>query len=271
MKTWFQENRYNLIFVSLGLLLISISMLFMESNRRPLQKSFGAQLILHEGPAILHRSTLTKQKLSEPTSWMFDKDTIETGPASDLSLRLDGLTVLRIAENSLISLSIEGEKSILMIKKGNVSIESFDYSSPIWIALQGQRYTLSQYAEFLKNPSQNFGKTEATTLPEIAPSPALKKDKPEFSFEYIQSTLQAYQKNFQKCYTLALQKDRSAKGGSTLKFEIAENGSVSKAQIIYNTVQVSGFNTCLLEALQRVPFRSHQGKPVHAILPLTFE
>lgn len=113
---------------------------------------------------------------------------------------------------------------------------------------------------------------KSKTLPSVAPSPLSSgpEESFEYSLEYVQNTVKAYQKYFQKCYTLALQKERSTAGSATLKFEIAESGVATKSQVLLNTIQTPGFEMCLLEALSRVPFRSHQSRSIQAILPLTF-
>ena len=119
-------------------------------------------------------------------------------------------------------------------------------------------------------------KTSDFQIPLSAPKPSTENKNTEqsefeYSLEYIQNTVKAYQKYFQKCYTLALQKEQKTKGATTLKFEITEAGVVSNSQILLNNIQVVGFESCIIEALGRIPFRSHRGGSVQAVLPLNFE
>ncbi len=228
-----------------------------------------ARLELNLGKVFVLRNNLTQKETLTRRATLFALDSVETGVDGDATMEFDSAYRIRIPENSLITLDEEGDRIVLIIKRGDLQVENFGREGSVYISKDGVRWSATDY-------EMNYKKqTPPETLPELAPAegttPPVVNMEQGLTSEQIQDTLKVARPSFFKCYTQLLQKTPGVVGQASLSFTIERTGKVSQAEIASSSINDSGFKKCLLDALKRVEFRPFGGDPISTVFPLRFE
>ncbi len=228
-----------------------------------------ARIAYNSGEVYVLHKNMTEKKTLKNSASLYYLDTVETGPDGDATFELDSGYRIRIPDNSLITLDQEGEKTVLIIKRGDVQIESFGHDNTVIISKNGQRLTPAEYERTLRkeNAQGNF--------PEMAPIIAEASSTPavggSLSSEYIQETLKWQIPAFDKCYKQLLQRTPEVVGRVVMTFTIEKSGKIASADATTSTISNPEFKHCLSEALRRIEFKSFRGDPITSTFPLSFE
>lgn len=257
--------------IALGLIMLALS-LFISSQTEKVKPGLRpiARIELSLGQVSIFRKNMTSKETLTRRSSLFPLDSVETGADGDATMEFDSAYRIRIQENSLVTLDMENDKVVLIIKRGDVQVENFGREGTVYISRDGVRWDATDY-------EMNYKKqVEDSTLPEIAPStettvatPAKKID--GLSAEAIQETLKLHRGNFFRCYTQLLQKTPGVVGTATVSFTIERTGKVSNAELTSSSLTDPDFKRCLVEATRRVEFKSFLGDPINTVFPLKFE
>ncbi|MBS1971068.1 MAG: AgmX/PglI C-terminal domain-containing protein [Bdellovibrionales bacterium] len=217
---------------------------------------------------VLHKNMTEKETLKKSAS-LYYLDTVETGPNGDATFEMDGGYRLRVLDNALITLDQEGEKAILILKRGDVQVEAMGRDKTVMISKNGQRMSLSEYESQLRKENAAAG------FPEMAPVVADNSPAPSagdsLSSDYIQDTLKRQIPAFDKCYKQLLQRTPGVVGQVVMTFTIERSGKIVSADVTTSTINNADFKRCLSEALRRVEFKSFRGDPITSTFPLGFE
>lgn len=229
-----------------------------------------ARLELNLGKVFVLRNNMTLKETLTRKATLFALDSVETGVDGDATMEFDSAYLIRIPENSLITVDEENDRIVLIIKRGDLQVENYGREGSVYISRDGVRWTATDY-------EMNFKKqSEAQTLPELAPeetamTPPPGKVADGLTSEYIQDTLKTYRGSFFKCYTQLLQRTPGVVGQASISFTIERTGKVTQAEIASSSLSDAQFKKCLLEAVRRVEFKTFGGDPITTIFPLRFE
>lgn len=257
------------LLVVAGLFFMSLSWLM--SSRLENQSSglkVLARIVYNSGEVyVLHKNMTTKETLTKSAS-LYYLDTVETGPNGDATFEMDGGYRLRVLDNALITLDQEGEKAILILKRGDVQVEALGRDNSVMVSKNGQRMTLGEYESLLRKENAQNG------FPEVAPVVAETPQTPasdSLTSEYIQDTLKRQIPAFDKCYKQLLQRTPGVVGQVVMTFTIERTGKIISSDATTSTINNAEFKHCLSEALRRVEFKSFRGDPITSTFPLGFE
>ena len=158
----------------------------------------------------------------------------------------------------------------LVLKKGEIQVENFGSEGSLFISKDGSRWTATDYEQIYKK-RQGDPSLPDTSVNADASNMPTPQSKDGLSPDYIQDMMRAQRQTFFKCYTQLLQKSPGVTGQATLSFIIDKNGKVLQPEIASSNIADPGFKKCLLEALQRMEFKSFTGDPISTVFPLKFE
>lgn len=256
--------------IVLGIFSVALS-LFIASqtekqgpNARPL-----ARIELNLGKVFILRNNLTHKETLSRKAILYALDTVETGADGDATMEFDSAYRIRAQENSLITLDEEGDRIVLIIKRGDLQVENFGREGSVFISRDGVRWNATDY-------EMNYKKqAPPETLPELAPTEAATStgisSTEGLTSDFIQDTLKNYRGSFFKCYTQLLQKTPGLVGQASISFTIERTGKVTMADIASSSIKDSEFKKCLIDAIKRVEFKSFNGDPISTVFPLRFE
>lgn len=255
-----------------GLVFLGLSLLISTRTDRSLfaQKPL-ARLEEGSGKVYVFRKDMTVKERLVRKSFLYALDTVETGADGDAVMEFDSAYRIRILENSLITLDRDQDKITLIIKQGDLQVENYGQEGTVYISRNGRRWTATDYEMVYKKQAQDESLPDTST----AVTPVLPDSKVPslggLSQEYIQDVLKSQRNSFFKCYTQLLQRTPGVTGQASLSFTIENSGRVSQAAIASSTISDAAFKACLLEALQRVAFKSYSGETISTVFPLKFE
>ncbi len=252
-----------LFFVALSLLIASQS----ESSKTVRQPI--ARLDLNLGQVSVLRQNLTQKEIVTRKAPIYSMDSIETGPDGDATLEFDSAYRIRILENSIVTVDQEGDRRVIIIKRGDLVVENHGREGSVFISRDGTRWTATDYElEHKKEgPEQSLPDLPATA--DLLPTERTSSD--NLTATQIQDTLNGQRSSFFKCYTQLLQKTPGTVGQISIHFTILNSGKVSQSEISSTTISDEDFKKCLLEAMKRVEFKSFAGEPISGVFPLRFE
>ncbi|MDG0817955.1 AgmX/PglI C-terminal domain-containing protein [Bdellovibrio svalbardensis] len=258
----------------IGIGLLSLALSFLIATRTEKQKPGEAPLArieLNLGKVFVLRKSMTQKETLTKRAALFALDSVETGPDGDATMDFDSSYRIRVEENSLITLDEEADRTVIIIKRGDVQVESFGKEGSVYISRDGIRWTATDYEQNYKKqaPTQN--------LPDLAPStegtPEMAAGKIEggLTAEFIQETLRLQRGSFFKCYTQLLQKTPGVVGQASISFTIERSGKVYNAEIASSSISDANFKKCLVDTIRRVEFKSFTGDAISTVFPLKFE
>lgn len=265
-----KNTRLILALIISGIIIIAISLLIalqtekQKPGARPL-----ARIELNLGKVYLLKDNMTQKEVLTQRATLFALDSIETGADGDATMEFDSAYRIRIPENSLVTLDQEGDRIVLILKRGDLEVENYGREGSVFISRDGVRWDATEYEMVFKkqNPPE--------TLPELSPPEnTLSPNSPRsesLSGELIQDTLKTYRPHFFKCYTQLLQRTPGLVGQASITFTIERTGKVSQAEFISSSISDSEFKKCLLDTVRRVEFKSFNGDPITTVFPLRFE
>ncbi|MEN0059172.1 MAG: AgmX/PglI C-terminal domain-containing protein [Bdellovibrio sp.] len=252
-----------------GLLSVVLSLIIASQTER--QKPGArplARLQLNLGQASVLRQNLTQKEILTRRTTLFALDSVETGADGDVTMEFDSGHRIRVPENSLITIDAEADRIVLIIKRGEVQVETFGRDDQVFISVEGVRWSAADY-------ENNFKKQQSSdTLPDLVPtdtSSTKSSNTPGLTSDFIQDTLKTQRNSFFKCYTQLLQKTPGVVGQASLSFTIERTGKVSQAEISSSSIADTNFKKCLVDAVKRVEFKSFEGDAISTIFPLRFE
>jgi hypothetical protein len=258
-----------LIGLGLGSILLSLLISSRTEKLKPGIRPL-ARIELNLGKVSVFRKNMTsKETLAKRTS-LFALDSVETGADGDATMDFDSSYRIRVMENSLITLDNESEKTVIIIKRGDVQVENFGREGSVYVSRDGVRWTATEYEMEYKKQAPDGA------LPDLAPSgsaisPSGKTSTEGLTSDAIQDTLKAHRGNFFRCYTQLLQRTPGVVGQASVSFTIERTGKVSNPEVTSSTLSDPAFKKCLVEATRRVEFKSFVGDAIHTVFPLKFE
>lgn len=266
------ENKNQLVFgfLFLGLLLVGLSTYFsFFSNRKPERDIRLAQIERETGKVFALRSGYTQKENVTQRTPLYNLDSVETMETGEAIVAFESAFRVRLFNNTLVTLERSDDpqeiRVILIVKRGEVRVETVGRDQELFIAKNGERISASVYnnSQLARVPVQPPQPNEAFSNP-IPSNQGL-------SEEEINTVMSNHRSSFFKCYTQLLQKEPSAKGNVSLSFTIENNGKLSVAEVTASQMQNEEFKKCLLEVLRRIEFRSFQGPSISTLFPLKFE
>ncbi|MBC7371931.1 MAG: AgmX/PglI C-terminal domain-containing protein [Bdellovibrionaceae bacterium] len=216
---------------------------------------------------ILHKSMTDKEELKK-SKMLYYLDTVETGPNGDATLEIESGYRVRLLDNTMVTLDQDGEKAVLILKRGDVQFENFGTNNQLLVSKNGTRMTPNEYVSILKRDGTQGA------FPELAPNA---EDTPSatssgtLSSDYIQDTLKRQIPAFDKCYKQLLQRTPGVVGETVLNFTIERTGKISNSDVSTSTIADNDFKRCLTEVVRRVNFNSFSGDPITSTFPMSFE
>ncbi|RYZ63624.1 MAG: energy transducer TonB [Proteobacteria bacterium] len=216
---------------------------------------------------ILHKSMTDKEEVKKSKT-LYHLDTVETGPNGDATLEIESGYRIRLLDNTMVTLDQDGEKAVLILKRGDVQFENFGTNNQVLVSKGGTRMTPSEYLSILKRDGAQGA------FPELAPNAP---ETPSamgagtLSSEYIQDTLKRQIPAFDRCYKQLLQRTPGVVGEVVLNFTIERTGKISNSEVSTSTIADADFKRCLTEVVRRVNFNSFTGDPITSTFPMAFE
>lgn len=257
--------------VLVGIISLGLSLFF---SSRPDKALFGqkplARIEQGLGQASIFRKNMTVKEKLNRKSFLYNSESVETGGDGDAVMEFDSAYRIRILENSLITLSEDRDKITIIIKRGDIQIENYGQEGTVFVSRDGVRWTATDYEMIYKKQNQDQGLPDTAAVP-VESAVANKPSTSGLSPEYIQDILKSQRNSFFKCYTQLLQKTPGITGQASLSFTIERSGKVVQATVASSNIADANFRKCLLEALQRIEFKSYSGDPIATVFPLKFE
>jgi hypothetical protein len=228
-----------------------------------------ARIVYNSGEVFVLHKNMTEKVTLKRSAPLYYLDTVETGPNGDATFDLDSGYRLRVLDNTLITLDQEGEKAILILKRGDVQVEALGRDNSVLISRNGRRMTLSEYESLLRKENVQAGFPEmAPVVADAGPTPS---PSDSLSSDYIQETLKRQIPAFDKCYKQLLQRTPGVVGQVVMTFTIEKSGKIISTEATASTVSNPDFKRCLSEALRRIEFKAFRGDPITSTFPLSFE
>lgn len=257
----------------IGLGALSLALSLFIASRTEKQKPGEAPLArieLNLGKVFILRKNMTQKETLTKRATLFALDSVETGPDGDATMDFDSAYRIRVEENSLITLDEENERTVLIVKRGDVQVENFGREGTVYVSRDGVRWTATDYEQNYKKQPQ------AQTLPDLAPTAETTpvsggRAEGGLTSDLIQETLKLQRASFFKCYTQLLQRTPGVVGQASLSFTIERSGRVYNAEVASSTITDPAFKKCLIDAIRRVEFKSFTGDAISTVFPLKFE
>lgn len=89
--------------------------------------------------------------------------------------------------------------------------------------------------------------------------------------EYIDEMIATRQTQFQNCWLTRLKEDPNLKGKIVVQFEISRRGKVRDVRINEATLNDDTLKKCIVQVIERIPFRSFKGPEISLTYPIAFE
>lgn len=266
-------SRNNLIafVLVIGVLCLGLSLfLSSRSEKTPFAQKPLASLTPQSGRMAIFRKNMTVKEIPVQKSFVFSLDTIETGADGEASLEFDSGYRLHIPENVLMTVTGSPDETTLILKKGDIQVENFGSEGSVFISKEGSRWTANDYELIYKKRQGDSTLPDVSANADTSNIPAL-QPKEGLSPDYIQDMLRGQRQNFFKCYAQLLQRTPGVTGQASLSFIIDRSGKILQPEVASSSIADAVFKKCLLEALQRMEFKSFTGDPISTVFPLKFE
>jgi len=257
MKNWALP-----LLAGIGVIFFVLS--FFVSKNTDQQVGLGRVASLDEVRGSVSGTKKTSPKKFKLTkgSELLPLDTLETNANGEALIRFDSGFTVRVFDNAFITIDKENESILLIVKRGDIHVESFGNDGQLVISKEGQRFQAAEYnlkykglADGLQLSQPSGTENQVNTL----------------STQQIQDTLNSHRNDFYRCYTKLLQKSPGVTGQSTLAFLIDPSGRVLNPSLSTSSLADNDFKVCLLEVISRVQFKSFVGESISAVFPLRFE
>ncbi len=254
-----------------GLILLGISILISTKSDKSLfgQKPL-ARIEQGLGQVFVFRKNMTIKEKLVRKNFLYNLDTVETATDGDAVLEFDSAYRIRLLENSLITLEEDRDKITLILKRGDIQVENFGQEGTVYISVGGVRWNATDFEMIYKKQRQDQNLPDTAVAAETPPLPN-KPSTTGLSPDYVQDILKSQRNSFFKCYTQLLQKTPGIVGQATLSFTIEKSGKVIQPEVSSSNISDVSFRKCLVEALQRIEFKSFSGEPISTLFPLKFE
>lgn len=251
--------------ILLGLALVG-GAYFLGQSENSIEKNVLAKIEYESGLVSILKSGLGQKVSLKKSAPMGLNQSIETGADGFAVLIFDSAYRVRVIENSLVTMAIENETPLIVVKRGDVQIVNHGRPGSLIISKNGKRIP----AENFEMPTDNDSAPVAASEPAAV---AKNNETPVTSLtqDYVQNVLRTNKTNFYKCYTQLLQKTPGVSGQTNLSFTIENSGKVRNPGIVASNIQDSNFKACLLDALSRLEFKSFNGEVITTTFPLKFE
>ncbi len=258
------------ILIGLGLfsVLLSLVIASQTETQAPDQRPL-ARISLNLGKVSILRKNLTHKENLVRKSSLYSNDSVETSADGDATVDFDSAYRIRILENSFITIGQENDRTVLIIKRGDVQVENYGREGTVYISKDGSRWTATDYEMNYKQQAPVLSLPELAPAEEIPLAATAKID--GLTPEFIQDTLRTQRSAFFKCYTQLLQRTPGVVGQASLSFTIMPTGKVANAEITSSSINDPNFKKCLVEAVNRVEFRAFPGDPIATVFPMKFE
>lgn len=258
------------ILIGIGLfsVLLSLVIASQTETQTPDQRPL-ARISLNLGKVSVLRKNLTQKENLVHKSSLYPNDSVETSADGDATLDFDSAYRIRIMENSFVTIGQENDRTVLIVKRGDVQVENYGREGTVYVSKDGARWTATEYEMNYKRQAP------VQSLPDLAPAediPLAATAKVDgLTPEFIQDTLRTQRSSFFKCYTQLLQRTPGVVGQASLSFTIMPTGKVANAEITSSSINDPNFKKCLVEAVSRVEFRAFPGDPIATVFPMKFE
>lgn len=259
------------LLVCIGVVCLGLSLfLSSRSDKNSFAQKPLATLTRTSGKISVFRKNMTVKEILTQKTMVFSLDSIETSADGEASLEFDSGYRLRLPENILITLSGDKDQVNLVLKKGEVQVENFGADGSLFISKDGSRFSANDYELVYKKRQGDPSLPDTSANADSSNIPTTQQ-KEGLSPDYIQDMMRAQRQTFFKCYTQLLQKSPGVTGQATLSFIIDKNGKVLQPEVASSNIADAVFKKCLIEALQRMEFKSFTGDPISTVFPLKFE
>ena len=253
-----------------GLASVALSLyISVQSEKQKSSSHSIARVELNLGKVYILRKSNNKKELLTKKSQLFKLDSLETSADGDATLEFESAYRIRVQENSLITLDEEGDRVVLIIKRGDVQVENFGHEGGVYISHEGTRWEATDYENVFKKQAP------PETLPSVVATdtstPIAAHSKEGLTSEYIQDVLKTARGSFFKCYTQVLQKTPGVVGQASITFTIEKSGKIFNAEISSCSINDADFKKCLIDSIRRVEFTSFEGEPITTVFPIKFE
>lgn len=260
------------ILVGIGILCLGLSLYLATRTEKSLftQKPL-ATLSNGSGQVSIFRKNMTTKETLTQKTFLYTLDSVETSADGEAMMEFDSGYRIHIPENTLLTLAQERDRTTLLLKRGDIQVENYGQEDTLFISKDGARWKPNEYELVHKArrgdqslPESSTGSAEVTAIPSTQLKEGLSPD-------YIQDMMRSQRQNFFKCYTQLLQKTPGLTGQASLSFVIEPSGKVTQPEVASSNIQDSTFKKCLVEAVQRVEFKSFRGEALSTVFPLKFE
>ncbi len=228
-----------------------------------------ARIIYNSGEVAILNNNMTDKEPLTKSRLLYHLDSIETGPNGDAILEAETHRI-RILDNTLITLDQDGQRTVLILKRGDVQFETFGPEQNLVLSKNGERYTPKDYVSIVKLGAGGSQSGLPETAPQVTDASASRAED-SLSSEYIQETLKRQIPALDKCYKQLLHRTPGITGQVVLAFTIEKGGKISSSEVSTATISDNEFKRCLTEVLRRVEFKSFAGDPITSTFPISFE
>ncbi len=259
-------------FLILGAALLGVSYYFSKKKSNGLSglEIRLAQVNRETGKVYIFKGgSATRESIDRKTA-LYSLDSVETSEDGSSMVTTEGGDRVLILGNSLVTIEKadqeESFSTVLILKRGELRIESVSKEGDLAIAKNGERILANDY-----NGSQLAKAMTQLTAPIDTFSNPLSEENLGLTENEITSIMNSQRNSFFKCYTQLLQKEPTAHGDVSLSFTIENSGKLSVAEVTASSIPNKDFKNCLLEVLNRLEFKPFKGTPISTLFPLKFE
>lgn len=257
-----KDNIYTYIFLFLGIGFIAIGYLLSKPTQKSaLKPQQLGQIEKLAGNASLTRKNQSRAHLLADSEPLMVLDTIETHKQSRVDLQFKNETKIRLNPETKVIIDQERDVLLIILSKGNFSIENYGSQGPVSVSYQGQRIRLQEWEQWLTSQNVPQKNNRLNTY----------GSNDKLSETVISDTIQSHKAKFLQCYNKLLQKTPGVTGSVTMAFTIERNGRVVNPTVASSVLSDSSFKSCLFEVLNRIEFKAFEGEPISTVIPLNFE
>ncbi|MBK7960302.1 MAG: AgmX/PglI C-terminal domain-containing protein [Bdellovibrionales bacterium] len=223
-----------------------------------------------QGEVYLFKSQPGIKEKMQGRQWVRSTESIETSEDAEAIIEFPSNYRLKINPQSIIYFEQSDEVSHLLIKRGNVVVESYGREGSVLIAKDGFELNATEYAQYQERVTNPSAVREVTAA-NIAKTSGQGQRGTCLTQKIIQDVLKNARGQFYKCYSQLLQKTPGIGGQSSLAFSILATGRVSQPEVSSSTLSDTQFKKCLVNVIERVEFPSFAGASVNTVFPIRFE
>lgn len=257
------------ILTAIGIILISLSFVAQRIRLSSDTSETIGQVNFHSGQILLKSPRLAPINVTY-NAFLHSGEGLQTLEDSVVSFEVESGHKILVTPQTEIFFEKLSHEVIITVLQGEIEFEEMGRGSLI-VSANGHRWHPIDYVESKENSKKNLLIGKSNQNKKLNSESDLSEELLSKQGKNIQAELQAQKGAFFRCYSNLLQKMPGVTGQVVLQVTLEKVGRPAKAEIVANPLRDSEFQNCLIDVLQRAPFKHEGEDPITVKFPLQFE